>query len=235
MTASVLACLMISLPSILMTAFQMVYCPNLPGISWKPSIATAPPAAAFWAAAAGIRPHTSTFGGRGGIVIVEKSIVTVYNKILNCAGVTGDPGKSGFAEDDSMPEIIAAMIELVIFLCALWFLSFLSTLLHELGHALGYMLATGDGHWHIRVGWGKRLLNTKALTVNLLVFDGFFTPSEKKIDTKAKLITTLSGGPAASLLLFLGLLFLRFGGFSFQSDILADGVIESFLNIALFS
>ncbi|MBQ1350087.1 MAG: hypothetical protein IIY61_05445 [Ruminococcus sp.] len=133
-----------------------------------------------------------------------------------------------------MSEIIAAMIELVIFLCALWFLSFLSTLLHELGHALGYMLATGDGHWHIRVGWGKRLLNTKALTVNLLVFDGFFTPSEKKIDTKAKLITTLSGGPAASLLLFLGLLVLRFGGFSFQSDILADGVIESFLNIALF-
>ena len=70
--------------------------------------------------------------------------------------------------------------------------------------------------------------------MNLLVFDGFFTPSEKKIDTKAKLITTLSGGPAASLLLFLGLLFLRFGGFSFQSDILADGVVESFLNIALF-
>ena len=133
-----------------------------------------------------------------------------------------------------MSEIIAAMIELVIFLCASWFLSFLSTLLHELGHALGYMLATGDGHWHIRVGWGKRLLNTKALTVNLLVFDGFFTPSEKKIDTKAKLITTLSGGSAASLLLFLGLLVLRFGGFSFQSDILADGVIESFLNIALF-
>ena len=134
-----------------------------------------------------------------------------------------------------MSEIIAAMIELVIFLCALWFLSFLSTLLHELGHALGYMLATGDGHWHIRVGWGKRLLHTKALTVNLLVFDGFFTPSEKKIDTKAKLITTLSGGPATSLLLFLGLLVLRFGGFSFQSDILADGVIESFFEYRALS
>ena len=129
---------------------------------------------------------------------------------------------------------IAVIIELLVFLCALWVLSFLSTLLHELGHALGYMLATGDSHWHIRVGWGKRLLTTKALTVNLLVFDGFFTPSEKKIDTKAKLIATLSGGPAVSLLLVLGLWVLRSGGVSFQSDILADGVIESFLNFALF-
>lgn len=129
---------------------------------------------------------------------------------------------------------IAVIIELLVFLCALWVLSFLSTLLHELGHALGYMLATGDSHWHIRVGWGKRLLTKKALTVNLLVFDGFFTPSEKKIDTKAKLIATLSGGPAVSLLLVLGLWVLRSGGVSFQSDILADGVIESLLNFALF-
>lgn len=129
---------------------------------------------------------------------------------------------------------IAVIIELLVFLCALWVLSFLSTLLHELGHALGYMLAAGDSHWHIRVGWGKRLLTTKALTVNLLVFDSFFTPSEKKIDTKAKLIATLSGGPAVSLLLVLGLWVLRSGGVSFQSDILADGVIESLLNFALF-
>ena len=133
-----------------------------------------------------------------------------------------------------MPVIIAAILECAVFLCALWLLSFLSTILHELGHALGYLLATGDGHWHIRVGWGKRLLNTKALTVNLFVFDGLFTPSGKKIDTKAKRITTLLGGPVVSLLLVLGLLALRFGGASFQSDILADGVMESFLNIALF-
>ena len=63
-----------------------------------------------------------------------------------------------------MWKIIAVLMEPAVFLCALWLLSFLSALLHELGHALGYMLAAGDGHWHIRVGWGKRLLNTKALT-----------------------------------------------------------------------
>ena len=133
-----------------------------------------------------------------------------------------------------MPIIIAVVIELLVLICAMWLLTFLSTLLHELGHALAYMLAVRDGHWHIRVGCGKRLLNTKALTVNLLVFDGFFTPSEKKIDTKAKLITTLSGGPAVSLLLVLGLLLLRSGGFSFRSDILADGVMESLLNFAFY-
>ena len=97
-----------------------------------------------------------------------------------------------------MSIIIAVIIELAVSLCAMWVLTFLSTLLHELGHALGYMLATGDRHWHIRVGWGKRLLNTKALTVNLLVFDGFFTPSEKKINTRAKLIATLSPSAAAA-------------------------------------
>lgn len=113
-------------------------------------------------------------------------------------------------------------------------ISFLSTLLHEFGHAVGYKLATGDKHWHIRVGWGKRLLNTKALTVNLFVFDGLFTPSEKKIDTKAKLIMTLLGGPVFSLLLVAGLLALKFCGLSFQSDFFADGAIEFFLSIALF-
>ena len=133
-----------------------------------------------------------------------------------------------------MPKIVAAIIESFAFLCALWALSFLSGLLHELGHALGYMLATGDGHWHIRVGWGKRLLNTKKLTVNLLVFDGFFTPSAKKIDTKAKLIATLSGGPAVSFLLVVGLAALKYGGCSFPSDIFAEGAVESLWNSAFF-
>ncbi len=132
-----------------------------------------------------------------------------------------------------MPGIVAFITELLASICALWVVSFLSGLLHELGHAVGYMLATGDGHWHIRVGWGKRILNTKPLTVNLLVFDGLFSPSEKKIDTKAKLIMTLLGGPVFSLLLVAGLLALRFSGQSFRSDFFADGVIEFFMNTAL--
>ena len=132
-----------------------------------------------------------------------------------------------------MPKMIAVIIELLVSLCALWFLTFLSTLWHELGHALGYMLATGNRHWHIRVGWGKQLLNTKRLTVNLLVFDGLFTPAESVFDTKAKLILMLLGGPVFSLLLVTGLSVLRFSGLSFQSDFFADGAIEFFLNTAL--
>ena len=132
-----------------------------------------------------------------------------------------------------MLKIIAVMAELLVSVCALWLLAFLSTLLHELGHALGYRLAAGDGGWHIRVGWGKRLLHTKALTVKLLVFDGDFTPGGKKPDTRAKRISTLSGGPAVSLLLVLGLSFLRFGGLALRSDVLADGAIGFFLNAAL--
>ena len=105
-----------------------------------------------------------------------------------------------------MPEMIAYMAELLFLLCTLWILSFLSTLLHELGHALAYMLAARDIHWHIHVGWGKRLLDTKALTVNLLGFDGFFTPGAKKIDTRAKSVAALLRGPIVSLLLVLLLL-----------------------------
>ena len=132
-----------------------------------------------------------------------------------------------------MPKIIAVIIELLVAICVLWVITFLSTFLHELGHAVGYMLATGDRHWHIRIGWGKRLLNTKALTVNLLVFDGYFAPSEKNFDKKAKFIMTLLGGPAFSLLLAAGLAALRFCGLSFQSDFFADGTVEFFLNTAL--
>ena len=69
-----------------------------------------------------------------------------------------------------MPKIIAALAEVAVFILVMWVLTFLPTFLHELGHALGYMLSTGGRHWHIRVGFGKKLLETKPLTVNLLIF-----------------------------------------------------------------
>lgn len=133
-----------------------------------------------------------------------------------------------------MPKIIAIIVEMAICVCALWVLFFLSTFLHEAGHAVGYRIATKDRHWHIRVGWGKRLINTKRLTVNLFPFDGYFTPLEKnRIDTTAKLIAILAGGPAASLILVIGLLMLKFGGISFQSEVIATDAIEFFINCAL--
>ena len=113
---------------------------------------------------------------------------------------------------DPIPEALAVVIELALYVCALWVLLFLSTFLHELGHALGYMLAAGGRRWHIRVGWGRTLLDTKRLTVGLLPFDGFFSPPEEAgIDTTAKLVAVLSGGPAVSLILVISLLLVRSG------------------------
>lgn len=132
-----------------------------------------------------------------------------------------------------MPKPVAFVIELLVCICALWIVSFFSTLFHELGHAAGYMLSTGGRRWHIRVGSGKKLLDTKSLTVKLLIVDGYFDPTEDRIDTKAKLIATLSGGPAASLVLVILLLILRFGGFTFDSEIIAAETIEFFINYAL--
>ena len=133
-----------------------------------------------------------------------------------------------------MAKGFAVIIELCVCICAFWVMTFLSTLLHELGHAVGYMLSTGGRQWHIRVGSGKKLLETKALTVKLLVFDGCFEPAEDRIDSKAKLISTLAGGPAASLVLVIVLAFLRYGGISFDSEIIASSAMETFLNYAYF-
>lgn len=133
-----------------------------------------------------------------------------------------------------MPTIIAVIIELFVCICILWMMSFLSTLLHELGHAVGYMLSTGDRRWHIRVGSGKKLLETKVLTVKLFISDGIFSPHENRIDSKVKLISTLLGGPVVSLVLVIALLFLRFGGVSLNSESISSSSIEFFINYALY-
>ena len=134
-----------------------------------------------------------------------------------------------------MPGVFAVTIEILICLCAVWVMLFLSTFMHEFGHAIGYMISTGDRHWHIRVGSGKKLLETKKLTVKLMVFDGYFEPAENRIDSKEKLISTLAGGPVVSLALVVILLYLRSTGVSVNSGIITSSAIESFINFALFS
>ena len=95
-------------------------------------------------------------------------------------------------------------------------------------------MATGDKHWHIRVGSGKKLLNTKRLTVKLLPFDGCFMPSEKsKIDTTAKLMAIISGGPAVSLIFAAILLLAKLGSISVHAGIIASDAIEFFISCAL--
>ena len=132
-----------------------------------------------------------------------------------------------------MAKLITFTAETVIFLCGIWVLSLISVLLHEFGHALGYMLATGDRDWHIQVGQGKKLLDTKVLTVNLIVIDGCFASDEDKIDSTSQIVMMLSGGPIVSLLLVIGLLVLRSGWMSLSSELFAAGAIRALYYAAL--
>ena len=69
--------------------------------------------------------------------------------------------------------------------------------------------------------------------MKLLSFDGCFIPSEKnKIDTAAKLIATLLGGPAVSLILVAVLLSIKFGGISLHSEVIASDAIDFFVSSA---
>ena len=137
-------------------------------------------------------------------------------------------------EGETMLKVIAVIGKTAIFVCAFWVVTLLSVLLHELGHALGYMLATGDRHWHIEIGQGKKILKTKALTINMFVIDGFFTPDEDKTTSRAQQVMTISGGPVVSLLIIIGLLVLKFGGSPLSAEVFASGMISALFYAALF-
>ncbi len=136
-------------------------------------------------------------------------------------------------EGKAMLKVIEIIGKAAVFICAVWAFSLISVLLHEFGHALAYTLATGDRRWHIEVGQGKKILDTKPLTVKMFVIDGYFSPDEDKIDSTAQDVMTMSGGPIVTLLLVTGLLVLRFGGIHPFSEIFASGMIGALFYAAL--
>ena len=115
-----------------------------------------------------------------------------------------------------MLNVIRIIGKAAIFVCALWTLTLLSLFFHEFGHALGYMLATGDRKWHIEIGQGKKILDTKALTVKLFVIDGYFTPLEDKSVSAAQQVLAL-----------------RFGGSPPSPEIFASGMVRALVLIVL--
>ena len=132
-----------------------------------------------------------------------------------------------------MLTVLAYVFEIALFFVVLWLIAFLSTLLHELGHALGYRLAAGDGRWHIRVGSGKQLLKTRSLTVKLLPLDGYFLPERAEtIDTKKKAVLTLAGGPLLSLLTLAALVVWKLCK-PWEPGVLTSDAAASFFNTAL--
>ncbi len=70
--------------------------------------------------------------------------------------------------------------------------------------------------------------------MKLFPFDGCFMPAEKdKADTKAKLITMLSGGPAVSLILSAVLLLAKSGAIPLHSEVITSDAVEFFISSAL--
>ena len=91
-----------------------------------------------------------------------------------------DIGRSVFAEDDSMLKMLAGIIELAVLICALWILSFLSTFCMNSGMLSGICLRQETDSGISGSDGGKLLLNTKALTVILLVYSDFI-PSSRSL------------------------------------------------------
>ena len=132
---------------------------------------------------------------------------------------------------------MALVIEFVLFvgfICACWFVIFLSTFVHEFGHAAAYMIKTGDTHWHIRIGCGKSILKTQRLSINLAPFDGYCMIDDK-IKSKPDLIFFLLGGPLFSFLTLVILLGIRLKFGVFESEIIAPSAIVAISNLSLFS
>ena len=137
-------------------------------------------------------------------------------------------------EDTNKMTLALIVVEMLVFACACWMVFFLSLFAHELGHAVVYMLITGNIHtsWHLRVGSGKSLLKTKHFSIKLAVFDGVFEPEEDRMESKTAILTLL-GGPLFSLILVGILLYTRLNIATFDSVIISSEAIP-FSQICLY-
>ena len=129
--------------------------------------------------------------------------------------------------------VLALIIEMLALTCVCWVVFFLSTFAHELGHALVYMLTTGNTHWHIRIGSGKSLLKTQHFSIKLAVFDGAFEPEEDRMESKSAILTLL-GGPLFSMILVGILLYTRVKIVTFDSAIISPEAILFISRLSLF-
>jgi len=137
-------------------------------------------------------------------------------------------------EDTNKMTLALIVVEMLVFACACWMVFFLSLFAHELGHAVVYMLITGNIHtsWHLRVGSGKSLLKTKHFSIKLAVFDGVFEPEEDRMESKTAILTLL-GGPLFSLILVGILLYTRLNIATFDSVIISSEAVPFFSNLSL--
>ena len=99
----------------------------------------------------------------------------------------------------------------VLMIPLLWLMCWLSVMLHELGHAIGFRLGSGKGPWRVFVGSGPKLFKVGRLTLMLFPFGGYFIPDdEAEPKSKKGKLLMLAGGPLVSLLLTVLFGILRF-------------------------
>ena len=93
-----------------------------------------------------------------------------------------------------MSMVLAFFSDMLFFILLLWLACAASVFIHEMGHAMGYMLAAKSTGWQITIGSGKNIVRSKRWVVNLLPFGGLFLPAEEnQLDTKGKQIAMLAG------------------------------------------
>lgn len=103
----------------------------------------------------------------------------------------------------------------VLMIPLLWLMCWLSVLLHELGHAMGFRLGKGKGPWRILAGSGPKLLKVGRLTLLLFPFGGYFIPDDdEEPKTKSGKLLMLACGPSVSFLLAVLFGVLRFAVFT---------------------
>jgi hypothetical protein len=120
-----------------------------------------------------------------------------------------------------MANVFGVIAEILLIVLILWCINFISVLVHELGHALAYVLAVKDNNWSIEIGTGKKLIETSRFRIHIKVFSGYFTPKITEYSSNKNAIIMLLGGPIASLITTLKLFIILF-----SADVEAQSLIS---------
>lgn len=94
------------------------------------------------------------------------------------------------------------ILNVMIYVFIIWIGCLLSIIIHEMGHAIGYMLSSREekGSWHIVAGRGKQILKTKRMRICAFPFTGYFEITKGMVSRRTALLMA-AGGPVASLLM----------------------------------
>ncbi|MBR5676636.1 MAG: PASTA domain-containing protein [Paludibacteraceae bacterium] len=131
---------------------------------------------------------------KAGTTIKRGEEVSVYLYVGEAWGTTN----AASGEENTPPK--NCYLYNVAGILLIWILCFLSVLLHELGHALGYRIGGGEAEWKIRAGSGPKIRSAVKFIFCLLPVGGYFDPCAK-LRTKKEKLAMLAGGPLVTLLL----------------------------------